>query len=264
MSQLENDASYQTKTQLDSAISSAISKAIASVMTYKGSKNTVVELPKSSNKIGDVWHVAEDGNEYAWDGTQWEALGSLMNVSVDWNDITGKPSKFTPETHTHAVGDVNGLQDALDGKANSSHTHNYAGSASPGGSANSAVKLDTSAGTATQPVYFSGGKPVATTHSLAASVPANAKFTDTTYSDMVGATASTAGKHGLVPAPAVGAATRYLRSDGTWQVPPDTNTTYSDATQSKSGLMSATDKTKLDGMEQMVAITTTEIDDIFN
>lgn len=38
-----------------------------------------------------------------------------------------------------------------------------------------------SAGGATQPVYFSNGKPVATSYTLGASVPANAKFTDTTY-----------------------------------------------------------------------------------
>ena len=44
------------------------------------------------------------------------------------------------------------------------HTHNYAGSASAGGSANSAVKLDTAtAGDSNTPVYFSGGKPVACT-----------------------------------------------------------------------------------------------------
>ena len=70
--------------------------------------------------------------------------------------------------------------------------------------------------------------------------------TDTKYSDMVGATTSTAGTHGLVPAPAAGAATRYLRSDGTWQVPP--NTTYGVATTGSNGLMSAADKTKLDGI----------------
>lgn len=72
--------------------------------------------------------------------------------------------------------------------------------------------------------------------------------TNTTYSDMKGATSSAAGTHGLVPAPAAGAATRYLRSDGTWQVPPDTNTTYSSATTSSAGLMSAADKTKLNGI----------------
>jgi hypothetical protein len=65
------------------------------------------------------------------------------------------------------------------GAAASSHTHNYAGSSSSGGSANSAVKLDSSAGSATQPVYFSGGKPVATTYTLGKSVPADAVFTDT-------------------------------------------------------------------------------------
>lgn len=47
---------------------------------------------------------------------------------------------------------------------------------------------------------------------------------NTTYSNFRGATSSAAGGSGLVPAPATGAANRYLRSDGTWQVPPDHNT----------------------------------------
>lgn len=48
---------------------------------------------------------------------------------------------------------------------------------------------------------------------------------DTTYSDMGAATASAAGTHGLVPAPAAGAQAKYLRGDGTWGTP--ANTTYS-------------------------------------
>ena len=76
---------------------------------------------------------------------------------------------------------VQTLQNQINAKADASHTHLYAGSATAGGSATSAVKLDTSAGSATQPVYFSGGKPVATTYTLAASVPSDAQFTDTTY-----------------------------------------------------------------------------------
>ena len=99
-----------------------------------------------------------------------------------------------------------------------SHTHNYAGSGSAGGSANSAVKLDTAtAGSATKPVYIIGGKPVACTHSLDKDVPANAVFTDHTYGNMTAATDSAAGKAGLVPAPAAGAQGKFLRGDGTWQ-----------------------------------------------
>lgn len=37
--------------------------------------------------------------------------------------------------------------------------------------------------------------------------------------DMVGATASAAGTHGLVPAPASGQQATFLRADGTWAEP---------------------------------------------
>lgn len=47
------------------------------------------------------------------------------------------------------------------------------------GNASSATALTSSAGSATQPIYFSGGKPVVCTYTLAKSVPADAKFTDT-------------------------------------------------------------------------------------
>ena len=95
-------------------------------------------------------------------------------------------------------------------------------------SSDTATKLSSSAGSATQPVYFSGGKPVACSYTLGKSVPSNAVFTDTnTWIAFKGATTSAAGTAGYVPAPSAGAANRYLRSDGTWQVPPDTNTTYS-------------------------------------
>ena len=101
---------------------------------------------------------------YAW-------AKASSKPSYTWNEIASKPSTFTP----------------------SSHTHNYAGSSSVGGSANSAVKLDTStAGSATQPVYFSGGKPVACSYTLGKSVPSNAVFTDTDTWRPLGTTANTA------------------------------------------------------------------------
>lgn len=47
-----------------------------------------------------------------------EAQGG--DVSVSWADVTGKPERFAPDEHTHAIGDVDGLQAALDSKADSS------------------------------------------------------------------------------------------------------------------------------------------------
>lgn len=67
---------------------------------------------------------------------------------------------------------------------------------------------------------------------------------NTQYADVVGATGESSGARGLVPAPDAGANTRYLRSDGTWAVPP--NTEYKNATDTTAGLLSATDKSKLD------------------
>lgn len=48
-------------------------------------------------------------------------------------------------------------------------------------SSTSSKKLTTSAGSATQPIYFKEGVPVATEFELKTSVPAHAVFTDTTY-----------------------------------------------------------------------------------
>ena len=60
-----------------------------------------------------------------------------------------------------------------------------------------------------------------------------------------GATQSTAGTSGWVPAPDAGEQGKFLCGNGDWENVPS----YTDATQSTSGLMSATDKTKLDGVD---------------
>lgn len=102
---------------------------------------------------------------------------------------------------------------------------------------------------------------------IGASVPAGAKFTDTTYAVMKGATSSAAGATGLVPAPAAGSQAKYLRADGIWQTPPDTNTTYSVVTASANGLMSTAMLSKLNGIATSAtadsALTTADIDTIF-
>ena len=127
-----------------------------------------------------------------------------------WDSISGKPTAFTPTDHTHddryyteaeidqklqglpTAGHKHTKSDITDFPAlgtaaaknvgdfaAASHTHNYAGSSSAGGAANSANKLNKNAGSATQGVYFKDGVPVAMPHTLGKSVPADAKFTDT-------------------------------------------------------------------------------------
>lgn len=57
----------------------------------------------------------------------------------------------------------------------------------------------------------------------------NSTDNNTTYSNFV--KSGSGAKAGLVPAPSTTAGTtKYLREDGTWQVPPNTNTTYSAGT----------------------------------
>lgn len=126
------------------------------------------------------------------------------------------------------------------GAADSDHTHPYAGSDSEGGSATSAVKLDSSAGSATNPIYFSEGKPAACTYTLNKSVPSDAKFTDTVYTHPT----SSGNKH----IPSGGSSGQILRwsADGTAVWGADKDTTYNNATTSTDGLMSSSDKTKLD------------------
>ena len=69
---------------------------------------------------------------------------------------------------------------------------------------------------------------------------------DTKYGVFKAATADAAGGTGLVPAPAKGAQGLFLRGDNVWAKP--TDTTYNDATTSAHGLMTAADKTKLNGI----------------
>lgn len=59
---------------------------------------------------------------------------------------------------------------------------------------------------------------------------------------MKGASSSVDGEIGLVPKPTKGQQNRYLRADGTWQTPPDTNTTYGVFTGKNNGLVPSTDK----------------------
>ena len=51
---------------------------------------------------------------------------SASKPAYTWGEIGGKPSTFAPSAHSHAISEITNLQGLLDGKAASSHTHNYA------------------------------------------------------------------------------------------------------------------------------------------
>jgi len=65
------------------------------------------------------------------------------SVSFDGSANASITATVADDSHNHVISNIDGLQTALDAKASSSHTHNYAGSSSAGGAATSANKLAT-------------------------------------------------------------------------------------------------------------------------
>ena len=227
------------------------------------------------HKVGDGTHKWSELSYVKADLTKSDvisALGYTPPSSDTWRGIQDNLiSSSTTESLSAAQGKI--LKELVDGKAPSSHTHTksevglgnvdntadatksvkYAISA---GSASSAAALTSNAGSSTQPVYFSGGKPVACSYTLGKSVPADALFTDHTYGNMKGATSSSAVSAGLVPAPNIGEQLKFLRADGAWVIP--TNTTYSVGTSSYLGITKLYTETgsATDGTMTQNAITT--------
>ena len=64
----------------------ALKSDISTVFNYKGTVDTYANLPSQDQVTGDVYIVtngegAEDNQEYVWDGTAWEALGTTVDLS---------------------------------------------------------------------------------------------------------------------------------------------------------------------------------------
>ena len=120
-----HDDRYYTEAEVDQKISAAVSSALK----YKGSKDTTAALPATDNVIGDVWNISKAcaatatlpkvnaGDNVAWNGTSWDVLAGTVDLS-----------SYAVKSEVDA---------ALAGKSDTGHTHNYAGSTSAGGAANS-------------------------------------------------------------------------------------------------------------------------------
>jgi hypothetical protein len=198
----DHDGRYFTKEQVNSAIAGKADTG----HTHDDRYYTEAEMDTKLGGKADAEH-SHDDLYYA----KSEVDAKFSDVAAPaWDSISGKPTAFTPTDHTHddryyteaeidqklqglpTAGHKHTKSDITDFPAlgtaaaknvgdfaAASHTHNYAGSSSAGGAANSANKLNKNAGSATQGVYFKDGVPVAMTCTLGKSVPADAKFTDT-------------------------------------------------------------------------------------
>ena len=198
----DHDGRYFTKEQVNSAIAGKADTG----HTHDDRYYTEAEMDTKLGGKADAEH-SHDDLYYA----KSEVDAKFSDVAAPaWDSISGKPTAFTPTDHTHddryyteaeidqklqglpTAGHKHTKSDITDFPAlgtaaaknvgdfaAASHTHNYAGSSSAGGAANSANKLNKNAGSATQGVYFKDGVPVAMPHTLGKSVPADAKFTDT-------------------------------------------------------------------------------------
>lgn len=220
LNQLANDSVSE-----DKLVDGAVDTAKIANGAVTADKLAAGVIPEDTNT---TYTLTKSGSTITLEGSD----GSSTSVT-DANTTYTLSSFGVTATATelnYMDGVTSNVQTQLNGKAASSHSHSNATTSAAG----FLPKLG-------------GG----TTNFLRADGTwAKPPDTNTTYSNMTGATSSAAGKAGLVPAPAAGAATRYLRSDGTWQVPPDTNTTY---TLSSFGITAtATELNYMDGVTSNV------------
>lgn len=64
----------------DAYTKSEIDTKLTGGMHYKGSVQTVADLPASGNQVGDFYNVIATGENYAWDGSAWDQTGSMVDL----------------------------------------------------------------------------------------------------------------------------------------------------------------------------------------
>lgn len=99
-----HDTRYYTKDQTDANIKvvaddlannyynkSQVDSKFTSVYIFKGSVDTVEDLPIEGNVIGDVWNVRKNDTNYAWTSEGWDALGGTAELaSLTANGLMSK------------------------------------------------------------------------------------------------------------------------------------------------------------------------------
>ena len=226
----DQDTTYDTATTSEDGLMSSEDKTKLDGIDSGANKYT---HPSYTQRSSGLYKITVDSSGHVSGAT-----------AVTKSDITalGIPAQDTNTTYTVATTSKDGLMSSedktkLDGIASGANKYTHP-SYTQKSSGLYKITVDGSG-------HVSGATAVTKSDITDLGIPSQ----DTnTWIALKGATSSAAGTAGYAPAPSAGASNRYLRSDGTWAVPPDTNTTYSVATTSKDGLMSSEDKTKLDGI----------------
>ena len=117
---------------------------------------------KSEVGLGNVDNTSDSAKSVKY------ATSAGSAGSVAWNNVTDKPSTFTPASHTHAKSEV-GLGN-VDNTADSAKSVKYATSAGSASSATTASKLGSATvGSASTPIYLNGGTATACTYTFSVS-----------------------------------------------------------------------------------------------
>ena len=99
-----HDTRYYTKDQTDANIKvvaddlannyynkSQVDSKFTSVYIFKGSVDTIEDLPTEGNIVGDVWNVRKNDTNYAWTSEGWDALGGTAELaSLTANGLMSK------------------------------------------------------------------------------------------------------------------------------------------------------------------------------
>ena len=73
--------------------------------------NTVIDR---TNALGGIESKVETNKRLSEQNRdRLDNLDGTNAVVVGWDDVTGKPSAFPPQAHTHQQSEVNGLEDRL-------------------------------------------------------------------------------------------------------------------------------------------------------
>lgn len=219
-----------TKNEVDNKFAT-----LETAIDWKEAVETYDDLATTYPEPEDGWtvNVKDTDYTYRWNGTEWVSISanSIPKATQEVDGLLSHEDKVAyddanQKKHQHDNKEVlDGItqedMDKLDGIENGAQANvqpdwNVTDETADSFIKNKPTSLPASGGNAN----------TVNNHTVNADVPESAEFTDTTYDAFQGATEEEAGKEGLVPAPEVEDAGKFLCADGSWKEPEGTGGNY--------------------------------------